>query len=193
MPEAMNFAEVVAALRYGVRSLFRLSGRDGRWLFWPWGLCVVGLTYTVNTALAQGMFFSGILRVYDVSRPGDVEAVRAFANIFPQMETLWLSFAISEAIAVLLLAGAVTRRLHDRDWSGAWGLLPLPFLAIGIWQMSGTFDHALKALPNLSSLKVLDFLSGPLSFAAIAVLGVMFAREGTPGPNRFGDATRGTP
>ena len=189
----MEFAEVVAALRYSARNLFRFWGRDGRRLFWPWGLSVLGLLFVINTALAQMVMLQGMFRVMDASQRGGDEAGRAFVETFAQMETLWLPYAISEAVAVLLLASAVTRRLHDRGWSGLWGLLPLPFMAFSISQMPRGIEFAMSAheteVPNN-----LVFIAGPLfAWATLITLVIILALKGTPGANRFGEATRDLP
>lgn len=40
----------------------------------------------------------------------------------------WAYLAVTIGLAIALYAAAVVRRLHDRGRSGAWGLMPLPFL-----------------------------------------------------------------
>jgi len=189
----MEFAEVVAAVRYGARNLFRFSGRDSRRLFWPFSLCVFGLVYVLTTALAQAIVLQGMLQIYDASQRGGNAAGQAFAETFARMEALWIPYAISEALAVLLLAAAVTRRLHDRGWSGAWGLIPLPFLVLATIGMPGAFDGAMARVQDPGELQGLLFLAGPLGFAALVGLGVLLALQGTPGPNRYGTATREMP
>lgn len=188
----MEFAEVVAAVRYGARNLFRFTGRDSRRLFWPFGLCVVGLVYVVTTALAQATVLQGMFQIYHASQRGGNEAGQAFAETFARMEALWLPYAISEAVAVLLLAAAVTRRLHDRGWSGAWALIPLPFLVLAIVGMPGAFDRAMTGVNDPGDPQGLVFLAGPLAFLMLIGLGVLLALKGTPGPNRYGEVMRET-
>ena len=98
---------------------------------------------------------------------------------------VWLGVAV--AVAVALLAAAVTRRLHDRDESGLWGLMPLPFVAIDVVGFP-------RALTNYA-LGVADtwlvaglFANNLVYLATLGGLLVMLARDGTPGPNRYGPA-----
>ncbi|HST37502.1 MAG TPA: DUF805 domain-containing protein, partial [Allosphingosinicella sp.] len=153
----------------------------------------VALVYVVNAVLAQAAVMAGMLRAMEAGKHGDEAARRAFAEIFTRVEGLWLPFAISQGIAVLLLAAAVSRRLHDCGRSGAWGLLPLPFLVFGIWQMPTTFQFAPGTVLAPAYPWAAAIVTGPLTFAALAALGVLLARKGTAGPNRFGEDPRKAP
>ena len=87
------------------------------------------------------------------------------------------------AIVVVLLAAATVRRLHDRGRSGAWALLPLPFLVIGFGALPMMFDGADEtrraAMPWL-------FLNNLAYLVALGILVAMLVRKGTPGPNAYG-------
>lgn len=97
---------------------------------------------------------------------------------------IW-ALAAMIAIVVLLLAAAVTRRLHDGDRSGAWGLLPLPFLA-AIFALT----QNRRPLPELwadSPLLVVGAVACGLAYlATFLLLAVLLGTKGSEGPNRFG-------
>ena len=88
----------------------------------------------------------------------------ALASIISAVQALWL---------LLPTVSVSTRRLHDRDLSGWWQMLPLaaalPAIAGAVLEADG-----------------LLVLAG--SAAALASLGllVVYALKGTSGPNRFG-------
>lgn len=55
-------------------------------------------------------------------------AATAVSGDMPSPSFIGTIVAVTIGLAILLYAAAVVRRLHDRGKSGAWGLLPLPFL-----------------------------------------------------------------
>lgn len=101
------------------------------------------------------------------------------AFISETLDNLWslLNFLPSVAVSC--------RRLHDIDKSGWWQLLPLAVLPIFL------LGFALRSFDFTTY--VTGIFESPMAWAGI-VLGiglfilliVWFARQGTPGPNRFG-------
>ena len=101
------------------------------------------------------------------------------AFISETLDNLWSLLNFIPALAVSC------RRLHDIDKSGWWQLLPmvvLPLFMLGF---------------ALRGFDLVDYTSGlfgsPIAWAGIVIgiglyilLIVWFARQGTPGPNRFG-------
>jgi uncharacterized membrane protein YhaH (DUF805 family) len=83
-----------------------------------------------------------------------------------------------------LLAGSVARRLHDIGWRGAWGLVPLPFLATSIAYTGAGFRFA--AGEDLAEPPVAAFLSAPLFYITLIGLAILLARKGLSEANRFG-------
>src|SRR6185312_12908248 len=63
-------------------------------------------------------------------------------ELLPDFSGLAAPMMAMQIVLVLLLAAAVTRRLHDRDRTGLWGLMPLPFMAIGMANMGTAFALA---------------------------------------------------
>jgi uncharacterized membrane protein YhaH (DUF805 family) len=86
------------------------------------------------------------------------------------------------AVAVLLLAAAVVRRLHDRDMSGLWGALPLPFLIAALAMMPGLFTRHSLDIGLFTALTACSLLYNATLIALIFLL----AGGGTAGHNRYG-------
>lgn len=199
--EEMSFREMMASIRYALGSVLRFSGRDGRGLFWPWAILVFLLGQVAYMMAMVPAILSSMMRAMEAAQRGDFGPdgqpnPAAIAQLTAQMGAdfggLWISFAVIHAITVVALAAAVTRRLHDRDRTVLWGLLPLPFMAMGIVLMPDAFAFAASPAQASTGMKLLG-LSSPLFWGSFVWLVVLLAGEGTEGPNRFGDATRDTP
>ena len=94
---------------------------------------------------------------------------------------------VTAASIVVLIAAAVTRRLHDRNRRGFWGLMPLPFTAFGIASMPimlpGVWHHTLSVVWWAALI-----LQNLLYYASLILLIVMLAGRDSAEPNRFGPA-----
>jgi uncharacterized membrane protein YhaH (DUF805 family) len=118
------------------------------------------------------------------------ELTQMTQGIFLDMQSmLILSIPILTVIFVILIAAAVARRLHDRDKSGFWGLMPLPFSGFGIATMpivfSGIWHHSLSVAWWAAVL-----LNNLLYWGAVILLIVLLAQRGAVGPNRYGADTQ---
>lgn len=155
----------------GFRSLTVFSGRDRRGQFWPYAGIVVVLVYVfsgVGGVLAMGPVLTG-------------------AEVIPDFTAFFLVMAVTFALAVALLAAAVSRRLHDTGKSALFGLMPVPFIVSSCTLfpiMMGTMTET--AEPSLA-LFFLTFISNILYMVALITLIVLLCLKGTNGPNRFGD------
>ena len=121
----------------------RFKGRASRAEFWWFSLFTLLLNMVVALAGAVA--------------PGLVSIISAGLG-------LWL---------VLPTVSVATRRLHDRNLSGWWQVLPVPLALPGL----------LGAATDTTWLLVAAGLASGL--ASIWLL-VIYALKGTPGPNRFG-------
>lgn len=193
----MSFSQILSSVRYGLAGVARFSGRDANRLFWPWAGFIFLLTQAAAMAVMLPAIFGGIMRAFETMSRSDfardpAAADRLAAQMMAGLGWLWMPMAVIEAVAILLLAAAVTRRLHDRDRTALWGLLPLPFMAIGLAFMPQAF--ALAAAPAQPSPELmLLYASTPFFWGALLLVGWLLAGAGTNGPNRFGPATRETP
>ncbi len=98
--------------------------------------------------------------------------------------------AITGLLAIVLLAAAVVRRLHDSGRGGWWGALPLPFLVIGLVVMLhvfGTMGRIAEPgfVPPFLPFVVL-FANNMLYLGMLALLIVQLCRPSDPNANRFG-------
>jgi uncharacterized membrane protein YhaH (DUF805 family) len=193
----MNFSQILSSIRYGLAGVTRFSGRDGNRLFWPWAGFVFLLSHAAAMAVMFPAMFDGIMRTVETMSREDfardpAAADRLAAQMMTGLGWLWMPMAVIEAAVILLLAAAVTRRLHDRDRTALWGLLPLPFMAIGLALMPEAFELvAAPSRPNPGLM--LLYASTPFSWGALLWLGFLLAGKGSEGANRFGPATRQTP
>lgn len=93
--------------------------------------------------------------------------------------------AVTFGLAILLYAAAVVRRLHDRGMSGAWALMPLPFIlyqTIQVPRLFGSTAHG--GQPETAMLLSLAF-SHLFYWLALLALVVMLAGPSDSGPNRY--------
>ena len=121
----------------------RLKGRASRSEFW-W-FCL--FTFILNLLVA----LLGSL-------------LPALGSIVSAVQALWL---------LLPTVGVTTRRLHDRNMSGWWQLLPL---AAALPAIAGAVLEANWLL----------MLAGSAAGLASLALLILYALKGTAGPNRFG-------
>src|ERR1043165_3573647 len=99
----------------------------------------------------------------------------------PDMRWLTTPSLVLNVLFVLLLAAAVTRRLHDRDRTGLWGLLPVPFMIVGLLNRDAAFALATHQRA-LSAGEQAMFMATPLFWLAVIFLIVLLVGEGTNGP-----------
>ena len=121
----------------------RLKGRASRSEFW-W-FCLFTFILNIIEALLGSL-------------------LPALGSIVSAVQALWL---------LLPTVGVTTRRLHDRNLSGWWQLLPL---AAAVPAIAGAV---------LESDGLLMLAGCVVALASLALL-VMYALRGTVGPNRFG-------
>ena len=181
------------------------KGRESRQPFWLWAAFVMAIqmvgTFAIMIPKMIGMFqqiedFADahpdqVTRTYG---PGSysVQVHGYHPELMPDFSGIMSNMGILALAAVMLLAAAVVRRLHDCDRTGTWGLLPLPFLAaafILMPRMAGGFADG-GGEPDFS-LFVGLFLNNLVYLVALGVLIALCAQNGTAGENRFGPPVTG--
>jgi len=181
------------SIRHNLGGLLRFSGRDARRTFWPYAI----LLFLLSTAayMVLGIFIAADM-VAKIERyviahpegpkpPAPGQPPQIPPELMPDISGLAMPIMAMQIVFLLLLAAAVARRLHDRDRTGLWGLMPLPFIAIGMVNMQTAFAFATGALAP-TPLQSILFATAPFIWVVLIALIVMLAGEGTKGPNRFG-------
>ncbi len=190
----------------GFSKLTQFAGRDTRGEFWPYVGAVIALVFLVQAMGASLMMADLIgkaqaytdaqpVLVIDPDLPPDtpvrIEAAPPALPPppMPDFRILGGVMGVTSILAVSLLAAAVSRRLHDRNMTALWGLMPVPFLgvaAVGFPLMMA--DMMTNMVPNLSMFGLL-FLNNVAYMVALVTLIVILAQRGAPGPNRHGETT----
>ena len=184
--------------------MLRFSGRDARGLFWRYAIFIFLAASAISyiamipelMRMAEDMTRI-ILEQRDVGSPSSAEATSALIqDAMPDFGFLILATLIVDIVAAALLAAAVTRRLHDRDLAGYWGLLPLPSVALGFVLAPELLTGVLYAPGGGQrdmTVAMWASLNSVVIWGLLIFLIVLLAREGTDGPNRFGPAPEPEP
>lgn len=159
------------------RRLTDFRGREDRASFWPYAALVYGLM-TIGSVAIMIVAMNSVM-------PGTSDGMaEVSAPAFPDMGMFFVGIMILTAVAVLLYAAAVARRLHDRGLSGLWGLMPLPFLLFSMIMMRDFFGSFGSAHPNIDRFSQI-FTSNLIYMLTLLALIVLLARRSDPQPNRY--------
>ena len=188
---------IFASIRHNFAGLARFSGRDTRRLFWPYAIFLFLLSTFAGLVFGAFIMADMFVRMerYLIAHPEGLPPPapgqpQLPLELMPDLSGIKLPSMIMQILLVLLLAAAVARRLHDRDRTALWGLMPLPFMAIGMANMDSAFALASGQGPP-TGFQALLIATSPLYWIALIALVVMLAGEGTKGPNRFGPEPEG--
>lgn len=192
MAEGGAWNALVASIGHNLRRLADMSGRESQIQFWPYAGLVYGLATLVSMMLMVAPLTETLVKVMqqigEAANRGDnaqPEFVKSPEMLAPDFSSLFWPMVLVNLVTVLLLAAAVARRLHDRNRTALWGLLPLPALIIGLVAMPSKVPiFAAQAQPD--PLIQLVMLNNMVSYALLITLIVLMIGVGTSGPNRFG-------
>jgi uncharacterized membrane protein YhaH (DUF805 family) len=194
----------VDSVRSGLGGLWRFSGRDPARRFWPYAGLVVGLVMTAAAAMIVPIMSTtfGRMQRFALAHPDQatitqgpgsysIEIHGNHPELMPDMTPFFWTLRAAVAVAVVLLAGAATRRLHDRGRRGWWGLPPVLFLAGGLTLFPRLFDSAAGGRTDASTMGLfgLVFLNNMLYLASLGLLIFLLAGASEPKDNRFGPAS----
>lgn len=188
----------------GFTKLTQFSGRDTRSEFWPYVGAVIALVMILG-GMAGGLVMSRILADIQLhatdgqvviaplapSNPVRVEIVEPYQGPSMPMPDLTPFFLMQAGIVILnvvLLAAAVSRRLHDTNRSAYWGLIPVPFVLCGVFGMFSLMSPMMTdGVPNFGLFGLL-FVNNIVYLVTLVTLIVMLAQPSKPGANRHGEA-----
>lgn len=191
-------ANLLARIGYGARNVAQFSGRDPPGRFWPWTILVFILSTIAAFAVMLRPMLDAMIEMFrtiDALRPAPGEPIPPevmdsfLARYAAGIGAVALPLAAINLTTVLLLAAAVSRRLHDCDRTALWGLLPLPFMAISVIDMPAAMSVAAGRRP-MSAWETAASLNSAVYWLAVIALIVLLVGEGTRGPNRFGPDPR---
>lgn len=188
------------SIRHCLGRLLDFGGRDSRDLFWPWAGTVLGIgmvAWTIPFAIQLAGLLGKVRqfardhpdRATVESGPGyySVQIQGPAPELMPDFGALMAPLLPIVIVMVLLLAAAVTRRLHDSNLRGWPALVPVALLANGLVQMQRLFAGMGDGRePDFGSFLLL-FGNNLLYLATLGGLVFLLARRGTAGPNRWGD------
>jgi uncharacterized membrane protein YhaH (DUF805 family) len=183
------------AIGANLRGLTRFRGREPRGRFWPYAAAVILLAVATWTAVVGAVVRQALTAMERFAAahpeqatvrqgPGGyaIEIRGHHPELMPDIGGVFVVMALLTAAVVALLAAAVARRLHDGGRSGAWGLMPLPFLGFGfLAARSMTAGGA----PDLGLFALL-FVNNVVYLGVLILLIVWLATPGDPHDNRFG-------
>jgi uncharacterized membrane protein YhaH (DUF805 family) len=177
------------------RRLASFDGREDRASFWPYAALVLGIVMVAGALMSLPLMAWVIQSTppFDAPNPGEINVFAEAADfstpaqgpvvgpVFP-VGLIAAYFAATLGLAVLLYAAAIVRRLHDRGISGAWGLMPLPFLAYTSVQSVLVVDSVSRGGQPNPTLFLTIAAGNILFWAALLALVVLLAGASNPEP-----------
>ena len=163
------------SIRHNVSRLGNFAGRDTREQFWPYAIALFTPTVVAVFAMIGKTSFDWVMSDSD-----PIADFRLF--LIPYVIIILFS---------LLIGSAVARRLHDRNRSGAWGLLPLPFVTFSMLLAPEIFpDFLARSGPPAPAAFASVMVSGFGFYGSLGLLIVLLAGQGTRGDNPYGPEPR---
>jgi uncharacterized membrane protein YhaH (DUF805 family) len=187
-------AGILASIRHNLTHVADFSGRDPPGRFWPYAIFLFLLSMVVGMLLWVPVMADMFVRLqrYLVEHPEGlpidtgVYPARMPPELVPDLSAMTIPLAILNLLFVLLLAAALVRRLHDRDKSGWWALMPVPFMIFGQVQGREATTMMMGAIPADPALILPMALNSLFYWIAVIALVIMLIQQGTHGPNRYG-------
>ncbi len=190
------------AIGYNLANLLNFKGRATRSQFWPYVAFVFFLSFAGMGAIMLPEMAASMEQMQQFSKDHPEQAtVRQgpghysitihgyHPELMPDFNRVVSLTFIGVAAIILLLAAAVARRLHDRGKSGAWGLMPLPFLGFASALMPMLFAQIGQGEPDPSSFMgwfFALFINNLLYLVSLVFLVVLLCGASTKGENRYG-------
>lgn len=179
--------------------LAQFGGREGRAEFWAFAIACLSIGFAIGAVIvmpAMSAAFSEMQR-FAVEHPDqativtsptsyEIQIEGSHPELLPDVDVVVAGAGMFGGLAIVLLAAAVARRLHDCGRSSLWGLLPLPFIGTALLlspKLWASFE--VGGEPDLRLFFAL-FANNILYLGSLGLLGVLLAGQGQAGDNRFG-------
>jgi uncharacterized membrane protein YhaH (DUF805 family) len=184
------------SLGHNLARLLDFSGRESRRLFWPYALIVFVAGMVANLLLILPVIVAAMQRTFlylkqhpeGFPQPAPGAPARLPPELMPDMGPVMVGMGVVGLLTLLLLAAAIVRRLHDRDRTGWWAMLPVPFQLAAFVTGPATYRAAIQGPAAPSGLALVGQLNTLAYWAAFITLLVMLVGESKRGANRFGEA-----
>jgi uncharacterized membrane protein YhaH (DUF805 family) len=186
------------AIKYGLRNLTNLNGRDARQTFWYFVLFIYLINMAISMVVTLPMLLAGMARVFSAGVQNPEAAHGAMQGMMGDMipPTLWTG-VISGILFVAFLAASLVRRLHDSDLPGWLALIPGGLYAVALARMPGQMQAMLDVMavkdgqdPTVAFSMFQGEMGIGLLFSWVPIILVIIAgvRKSSDGSNRYGDA-----
>lgn len=170
-----------SVFQHNLRNLTNFSGRDGRAVFWPYAASVFVISFAMMSIVMMPQMLTSMMRI-DAASQGTPAQI---SDVFPNVGLMSFSLGLVAVGFVAFGGAAIARRLHDRDKSAFWGLVPFGFLMLGLVLFPQLFNQFLTGEPDMG-LFFLMFTNNVAYLGSLALLVVQLASPGTAGANRYG-------
>jgi uncharacterized membrane protein YhaH (DUF805 family) len=180
------------------RKLASFKGREDRASFWPYAAVVFVIVMVAPSVMFIPTMVRSIRAMQEppVQPPDPASVEAAFdgypmpvhdpaSDMMPSPGFIAAHLGVMIGLAVVLGAAAIVRRLHDRGRSGAWGLMPLPFIVYVAIQVPRLFDSTTGGGQAGMNLILSVFLADLLFMIALVALIVLLAGASDPEPNGY--------
>jgi uncharacterized membrane protein YhaH (DUF805 family) len=176
-------------------NLANFKGRQTGFQFWSWAIPVILLIFlgTIQVIAPEVVRIMMKMQKFAIENP-ELATIRTgngsqtitiegnHPELMPDFGKIIGGMSIIVVMVFIFMAASVTRRLHDRNKSGAWGLLPIPFLVFGLVMM----PRIVTQTPFDFGLFAFIFINNMLYLSALAYLFILLLGETTKGENRYG-------
>lgn len=186
------------AIGYNLANLINFKGRETRSQFWPYVALIIFLSFAGMGAVMLPEMNASMERMQrfaaehpdqaTVEQGPGTYSITIHGNhpeLMPDIGGVMTMITVGFVVIIVLLAAAVARRLHDRGKSGAWGLMPVPFIIFACVMMPRIFAQFAQGAPDLGMFFVL-FFNNMLYIAALIFLMVLLCGASSKGDNRYG-------
>jgi uncharacterized membrane protein YhaH (DUF805 family) len=190
---------MLSSIQIGFRSIFNFSGRSTRSEFWPYTGVVIFVSMASWAAVFIPEFVSTFARmskfaaehpelatVTQSSGQASISIKGSHPELIPDFTYLFRCMLVIVLLTAILLAAAVTRRLHDINRRGFWGLFPLIFIVGSLLLMGQLFATISDSKEPNIILFFITFLNNLCYLVSLLFLIILLCLKSNQVDNRFG-------
>ncbi len=166
-----------------VRNLLHVMnfwGREPRRTFWPYIAFWVIAQFLVGFGIQYMATLAMLESSHPYHPPFSPEAIAAQLSASAPLLILY-------AVEAALIAAALARRLHDRNMSAFWGIVPLFTLCVSVAMPIALIANLPQLIAFVAPIAAAIALWNLFFFVQVIALVVICSQRGTRGHNRYGD------